>query len=304
MKIAAIVVTYNDDYKFNEWYDNYSQHKDAIYRYIIVDNNSTEEYFLKVKEKFSNETVLRGSENGGTTLAYNDGIKYALKDENIDAIMLIGNDMKISSESILELVNLLNSDKYLGMVEPIILSKDSDIIEDFGCGISSNLHMVPYGLGMRLADVVEQVRYVDAVTGGMNLSTREFYEKVGLQDEKLFMYSDEVDMGLRAKKLGFKMAVTSKAQAWHQHINPPGKRIRPAYTGYLIARNKIYLAYKHFHFYKAVQIFMYHFVRGIGGVLKTLFDKERRKFHIYFTYGSICGLFRCMKKYDFIIENK
>ena len=45
------------------------------------------------------------------------------------------------------------------------------------------------------------------MSGGMNLGKREFYEKVGLQDEKLFMYSDEVDIGTRAKKLGFKMMI-------------------------------------------------------------------------------------------------
>lgn len=33
--------------------------------------------------------------------------------------------------------------------------------------------------------------------GGCNLAKREFYEKVGLQDENLFMYNDEMDMYFR-----------------------------------------------------------------------------------------------------------
>ena len=39
------------------------------------------------------------------------------------------------------------------------------------------------------------------------------------------MYSDEVDMGLRAKKLGVNLAVTTEAKAWHQHLNAGGENI-------------------------------------------------------------------------------
>jgi len=305
MNIAAIVVTYNDSYKFSEWYKHYIEYKDILYKYIIVDNNSSANYFEQVKNKFSHSaTIIRRASNGGATLAYNDGIRLALSDSNVDSIMLIGNDIKISVESIKELVNLLRSDKDLGMVEPVILSKDSNIIEDFGCEISLSLQMIPFGIGIDISNITEEVRYVKSVTGGMNLSTREFYEKIGLQDEKLFMYSDEVDMGLRAMKNGFKMAVTSKAVAWHQHINPPGRKIRPAYTGYLIGRNKVYLGYKHFGFKKAFYIFLLQLYRFSGGLVKALFSKERSKFYFFCLLGTFAGIFRLEKNYSFIINNK
>jgi len=304
VKIAAITITYNDDYKFEEWYKNYMEYKDQIYLYIIVDNNSGKDYVSRLEKTFYESKIIKRSSNGGCTIAYNDGIRYALNNKEVDAIMLIGNDIKLATNAIKELISLINSDNKIGMVEPILLSKDSNIIEDFGCDITSNLRMKPFALGLNINEITTKIRIVESVTGGMNIAIKSFYEQVGLQDEKLFMYSDEVDMGLRAKKHGFKMAVTSEAKAWHQHINPPGKNIRPAYVGYLIGRNKIYLGYKHFNFIKAFRIFIFHFIQSTGGIVKSVFSKEKRKFHFYFLLGALAGIFRIEKNFNFIISNK
>jgi GT2 family glycosyltransferase len=87
---------------------------------------------------------------------------------------------------------------------------------------------------------------VKSVTGGVNLASRTFYEHVGDQDEQLFMYSDEIDVGLKAKRSGYKMFMAYKAKAWHQHENPPGKTRRSTVSDYLMARNKVYLAGKYY----------------------------------------------------------
>ena len=89
MKIAAVVVCYNDDYKINEWKDNYNQYMEAIYRLIIVDNGSNSSFVKKVKGEFKQATIIERKINGGLTAAYNDGIRCALNDQLVDAIMLI-----------------------------------------------------------------------------------------------------------------------------------------------------------------------------------------------------------------------
>ncbi len=44
MKIAAITVTYNDDYKFDEWFQHYSEYKNELSQHIIVDNGSNKAF--------------------------------------------------------------------------------------------------------------------------------------------------------------------------------------------------------------------------------------------------------------------
>jgi GT2 family glycosyltransferase len=298
MKIAAITITYNDDYKFTEWYNYYREYQDELFLHIIVDNFSNKNYLAKVKESFTNSYIIERTSNGGCVGAYNDGIKYALSIPEVEAIMLIGNDIKLKSGAIALLSEFLFSDSNLGMVSPILLEKNSYNIEDFGCKISSTLMMIEYGQGLILNDIKTKINYCEALPGGMNLSKRIFYEKVGLQDENLFMYSDEVDMGLRAKKNGFLLASYSEAISWHCHINKDNNlNRRDPFTKYLAGRNKVYLAKKHFGILKVIYVFIFYV---FGSSYKILINLIKGKFYKIKEYsllvlGAIMGLFGNMK---------
>lgn len=271
MKLAAIVITYNDDYKFKEWCSWYEEYKAELYKLIIVDNGSVIDYIQQVEAYFKDALIIKRGTNGGCTSAYNDGIRMALENPEITHISLIGNDMRLAPGALTKCVELLESDPELGMVAPVLLNADSEIVADFGCSINSDLTMNPYAVGTTLDKLSSDVRYCEAVTGGMNVSKRSFYETtVGLQDENLFMYSDEVDMGLRAKKAGVKMAVTKDALSWHQHINPPGNIRRHPFSNYLIARNKVYLGKKHYGSTKQLSIFFHFFFSGLLSYSKNL----------------------------------
>lgn len=289
MNIAAITITYNDGYKFQEWVEYYQEYKKELYLHIVVDNGSEESYIAQLKSTFTESVIIERGKNGGCTYAYNDGIRRALSDKNVDAIMLIGNDIKLSHGGVGKLCDFLYSNDTYGMVEPIILRKDSNIVEDFGCSISRFLIMRPFALGVDMKELKQDFRLVEAVTGGMNLSRRSFYEEVGIQDELLFMYSDEVDMGLRANKKGFKLAVTRSSVAWHQHINIDNSSRRMFYTSYLIGRNKVYLARKHYGGYRQLEQMSYHLFLFLGGLIMNIGNKENMNHLLFFMKGSWSG---------------
>lgn len=268
MSIATITISYNDGYQLDNWHSHYLDYKDEITLHIIVDNNSSEEFYQNMKKRFVDSVIIRRDSNGGCTGAYNDGIRYALKQNNIDHIALVGKDIKLSSGSLTTLSKVLFENPNLGMVEPILFERDSTTINDFGCSIDKHLFMKSYMAGKNISDIKEDINFADAVTGGMNMATRFFYEKVGLQDELLFMYSDEVDMGIRAKKMGFKMAAISSAKAWHQHIdsNKKANRRHP-FSRYLIARNKTYLARKHYGARKCLNVALFFIIKAMVSIL-------------------------------------
>ena len=299
MKIAAVVITYNDDYKFKEWCQWYEEYHTDLSLLVIVDNGSKTEYLNKVEGYFKDAIIIKRKTNGGCTTAYNDGIRKALEDTSITHIALIGNDMRIKPGALKICADLLDKEEKLGMVAPVLLLADSNIVADYGCSINEDLSMRPFGRNMDLHDIVESLRYCDAVTGGMNVSKRSFYETtVGLQDENLFMYSDEVDMGLRAKKAGVKMAVTKEALSWHQHINPAGNNRRHPFSNYLIARNKVYLGKKHFGMMKQIKIFTYFFFPNFIVFLKCLFTLNFKDiiYPKWSMIGALYGLIGNMKE--------
>ncbi len=279
--IGAVVTSFNDGFKINEWRTHYDEMKSVIDKYVIVDNGSSDaEYVKKVKETFPEAVVIELNENKGTTGAYNEGIAYLLHETNVNYIMLIGNDIKITEESINKLKLFLDENDDVGMVAPTLLKKDSLIVECDGCSIDeSDYTMIWLNSNLPYAEISHKPHVVDTVAGGMNVAKRFFYEKVGLQDEKLFMYSDEIDMGIRSRKSGVKMAVVSDACAWHQHINPKNTILRHPYSAYLMARNKMYLARKHgttsAAFVTLVKCVVVSSLVGVKAFLQFNFEKVR-----------------------------
>ena len=99
-----------------------------LYRSHFVLPIICEEYASKLRTFFPCSKIIRRSSNGGCTYAYNDGIKVALADKNVDAILLIGNDIRLPAGELTKLYHFLYRDEGLGMVAPVVLKKDSEVI--------------------------------------------------------------------------------------------------------------------------------------------------------------------------------
>lgn len=243
MKIASVTVFCNELFRISNWLNYYQEYKNDIDLHVIVNNGNPLDTEM-LKSNFPSSLVLY-SKDKALTASYNLAFKEILKDKDVDAILQITNDIKIEKNGIRRLYDFLRSDTTYGMVSPVLLKKDEDIIELYGAKIHpKNLSFIHLEKGKHIEQIAD-IQVCDGLPGGMNMASREFYEKVGMQDEFLFMYADEVDMGIRGKNAGFQFAVTKYIKAWHQHINPPGLKTRNPMAAFLMGRNVIYLAKKH-----------------------------------------------------------
>ncbi len=291
MKIASITVTMNDWHSVSQWFEFYSQYKRDIYKHIIVDNGSSKEYLLHLKETFVDSIIIEREVNGGTTAAYNDGVKLALSDTTVDSILLIANDIKVSDNLIGCLYKRLSEEKNVGMIAPIMLFRNSNNIESYGMTMKTKVSLKKIHLNKSITDNLPLDIIVDMVPGGMHLSKRELYEKVGLQDESLFMYSDEVDWAIRMKQNGFKVLVTREVFCWHQHINVENKKGRSGFAIFLQARNKLLLAYKHYDFLTVLQtFFMVNCMNLPGAIRRSIVHRDYRLI-FYYLLGTFYGVF-------------
>lgn len=292
MALATITIFCNESFRIPKWQEYYKEYKDSVSLHIIVDNNSEEAETNLLRQAFPESKHIKLSYNGGVTAAYNAGVNIALLDQTIDAIMLICNDIKISASSIQEMYRALDNETKIGMVTPVLLKKDSDVIEDGGSTISFFLFMKPKHVGKKYITLPEESFFVKSVTGGINLASREFYETIGDQDELLFMYSDEIDVGIKAKKAGYSMMMIRNAKAWHQHENPPGKKRRSVMSDYLMARNKVYLAKKYFGTFRMLLTFCYFvFYNGKRIIICKIKKRETlsHRFALKGALDALCG---------------
>lgn len=295
-------MTYNDNFRLKEWVEYYKVYKEELYKHIIVDNGSSQEYIGQLHQCFPDSEIIELGYNGGCTSAYNAGIKRALEDTSCDAISLMANDIKFEKGEVTKLYRFLYSNDDFGMVFPLVHRPGlgPDRVNSYGNGIDKKrMTMIDLHHGCLVSDLAS-FEICETGPGGANMAKPSFYIVNGFQDENLFMYSDEVDTGLRARQNGIKMAVTKESVGWHLHKNPPiSPDNRHPYRAYLVARNKTYLAQKHFGKKRKWSVGLYFVEDAIMSIIISLlrFKRDRAgiKYKRWQLIGAINGLMNNMK---------
>lgn len=250
-KIVLVTTAYNQFRDFNNWRLHYKEYKNQISHHIIVDNNSSQEYKNLYKPEFSDSIILELSKGKGITGGYNEAIRYIQKNLKVDYIIFLLQDMNIPGNGITELANCLSANHEIGAIAAINLYENkSNIIREHGGTINEyDFSVNKHYLNQELDATVPEMLEVDFVCGGNYMFRADVFDKIGLYDEKIFMYGDEVDILLRVSNHGYKIFSTTRTVCYHEHIYEEikGKKVRfPSnnalfYTG----RNYFYLIKKH-----------------------------------------------------------
>lgn len=186
---------------------------------VLVDNNSSDgsqEVFKRIKYKFK-FFFIQNKKNLGWTGGNNVGIKFALKN-NADCILLLANDSVIKKGSIELLANKLFSSKSLGIVGPKIYEYDSKplVIANAGNFYNSNFNLISLGSGKRDNGQYDLIEETDMVGGTAITIKKEVFKSIGFFDDRLFIYYEDADFCMRAKKAGFSFAFVQKAHVYHR----------------------------------------------------------------------------------------
>ena len=297
LKIASITPYCNEDFRLENWIRYYQVYKKELYLHIIVNNGNPDDT-KKLQKRFPDSVVIYADKRA-LTYSNNTGIKKALANKEVDAIALIGNDIEIEPGGLTKLGEFLVSQDDFGMVSPVILQKDSEIVECNGMLIHPrDLRFIHLDTGKNIHDLNGKINICDGLPGGICLARRNFYVLIGLQDEYLHMYSDEVDMGIRAAKAGLRMASTAEILTWHQHIYPKGNKARSPLAGFFMGRNDIYLAKKHFKssivFFTILHKFTLALRMIVGSWIKNK-HKSEKLFAYYLLVGAVAGVLNLSK---------
>lgn len=292
MRIASVTITRNDWHALEQWQRFYQEYRLALSLHVIVDNASTPEYKQKLRELFPDSILLERTENGGTTAAYNDGIKRILEYPEINAIMLIANDIRLNCEDVTKLYTALWQENSLGAIAPILLDKDERTIIAFGEKLYPDMgldHL--YSKQILTVDLPE---YIDAecLPGGMCMVKCEVYQKVGLQDESLFMYMDENDFFKRVCVAGYRLKAIRSAVAAHCHISiERGRGNDSGLALFYIYRNHLLVCRKYVSNFAALKLFLRYFLLTHPKYL-IVFTVDRTYSKIYYAYlGLFAGFF-------------
>ena len=277
-KVCAIIISYN---KVNSVIkaiksvlESYSNSK-----VILIDNSEDVNIFRILKNKlkmYSNITFIKNKENLGFAKAVNQGIKVALR-EKADYILLLNDDAYLERNCINYLIDVLERDKKALLAGPTIFyHKNRTMVWHTGGYFRKLLGSIyipyknkklPFSYFKTLAP-----KEVDFLTGCVLLIKKEAIEKVGVFDEKLFFYGEDLDYSLRVKKMGYKLVWVPYAFAWHD-IDVDNGRVSP-FVMYNLSKSKMLVRRKHFNLYYYIFYVIVHFSLLSG---KRFFDLVVRK---------------------------
>ena len=178
---------------------------------LVVDNISSDNSQIECKKKFPDIKLIQNNENLGYCGGNNVGIKKA----EGEFIIILNPDTIVETNWIDE---LLNAQKEFGdgLYQPKILSlNEENTIQSTG----NMLHIFGFGFardkGNKVIERKEEIEKVGYASGTCLFTTRKVLDKIGLLDEFLFLYHDDLDLGWRGAQIGINSFYVPKSKIYH-----------------------------------------------------------------------------------------
>jgi len=246
------------------------------YKVIVVDNNSDQDDVENLKLQYGNQIQLVCCrDNLGFAGGNNVGIKSSL-DQNADYVLLLNNDTVVEPGFLEPLLNKFDIEDQAGIVGPQInYYSEPKRVWSAGGRISKIR-----ASGFALSDMLETENFitdksVDFVSGCCMLIKEEVLKKVGLFDEKFFLYVEDADLCFRVKKAGYKIFIAHHSRIFHK-VNTSTKNIFSVLPLYYTTRNRLYFAKKNFPYFFYLTV-LYVSITMLLKSLVWLFTGQIRK---------------------------
>jgi len=203
------------------------------FRIVMVDNDSTDDSVVYVRENFRDIHVIEAGRNAGWAGGNNIGIRYA-RDNGARYVVLANNDIKVHPQWIRSCVTAFQSDPLIAFA---------------GCTVFGDIRAVGEEVYQKACQDWREIRFwiTDDYIDGMALFIDvTVFDEIGMIDEGYFIYREETDLETRAQKAGFKRAKTN-VPVWHYSRGYFRKMTLRA--GFYAIRNNIRFAIKHCSFF-------------------------------------------------------
>lgn len=195
---------------------------------ILVDNASHDGSVPAIRRSFPQVEIIENAENRRFAAANNQGMERALT-AGADFVLLLNNDTEVAEDFLEKLVRGARERSEIGMAGPKILYHDDPHRIWFAGGEITFWKGQIAHLGLRQPDGERWnvPRAVDYITGCALLVKRECIEKIGGFDESYYIYGEDADWCMRARRAGFQCWFVPAAHVWHKISASSGGGLTP-----------------------------------------------------------------------------
>jgi GT2 family glycosyltransferase len=228
---------------------------------IVVDNASNDRSVEMVASKFPHVQIIQNDKNLGFAAGNNIGIKQS----SSKYIMLLNSDTEIVGNAIEDMLDYLDEHHETAIITPKVVLEDGAI--DLAChrGMPTPWNAFTYfsqlerlfpnskafGGYHQTHKNFETTHHIEATAATAIIVRKSAIDKVGLLDERFFLYAEDLDWCKRMTDAGYQITYFPKATILH-HKSQSGKK--------RTVKDKNHSSIKsdsHHHFYATMKQF-YH----------------------------------------------
>ena len=208
-KLFVIILNYNGKDTIKNCLDSVFCSNYPDFETVVVDNNSKDGSFEIAKNSFPKFHFIKNKNNDGFAAGNNVGIRFALE-KMADYVFLLNNDAVLEKDTLSKLIRFAENSE-AGIFSPVILNRKKEIWFSGGTIKWSKMRAVHSGKRPE-----KKVPYkTEYVTGCACLIKKEVFKKTGLFSEDYFLYYEDTDFCIRARKEGFKCMVVPNSKIIH-----------------------------------------------------------------------------------------
>lgn len=211
---------------------------------IVVDDNSTDDSITFINANFPDIIVLKNEVNLGFSGTMNKGIYAA----SMDLVLILNNDVKLLPGYFEDQLRFFEKPDTFG-VNGTVLNWDSEILQGGGKLISRHLFKIKANQNYYVTDLPtdKNAEYLSMFLGGTNalVDRKKLLLLQGYNDLFSPFYVEDVELSIRALRMGWKMYYSPASECMHQVSTTINKYNKKKKIKYLTLRNKYYLHFIH-----------------------------------------------------------
>ena len=237
------------------------------YDIILVDNGSEDGSSDKLRNEFIDILVLKSPKNLGFTGGNNMAIQYALENQ-YEYILMLNNDVFVHQNFIFHLQNYLDFNSKIGVVQPLIYKYPETKNIWNGGGYFNRFLAKSFSNRKFNGDL--SPRSIDWVSGCAFMVRASVLRENGLFNEKYFAYFEDVDLSLRIRQSGHKLALIPNAVIYHigGGSSNSTERRKDGYQSpdvhYYNTRNQIWIIRTWLEWYEKPIAILYHSLYSVS----------------------------------------
>ena len=225
MKLSIIVVSWNVQEDLVRCLRSIEEnHPRSEFEIVVVDNASMDGTVGMIKKDFPEVVMVVNGENRGFAVANNQALEIAKG----KYVLLLNPDTIVHLHSLNNLIKILDENPAIGACGPKLLDTDGTTCPSVG--YVPTFRALLYGRTIFRSLGIFRSHYkkltsdnydydkqadVEQLSGAALMVRRSIMQEVGLMDERFFMYYEDVDLCLRIRKAGWRIAYVSEAVITH-----------------------------------------------------------------------------------------